>query len=66
MGQAEVLQYLRENPGWHSPATIAEGIGAGPGNIRFLLRKLVRTNDVEKKVENGKKARLYRIYISRM
>ena len=60
MGQADVLRWLEEHPGWHSPDAIAEGIGVNASTARLLMRKLSRQRVVEKSAVNGRSAFVYR------
>jgi len=61
MGQADILVWLEEHPGWHTVLDIAEDLGCDQSNVRLLMRKLMRTKDVDCKVINGKVKRLYRM-----
>ncbi len=68
MGFSVALDYLRDNPGYHSVEEIADAIGADitrrsvDGNLRYYLSKKVgtfldtRLGDVK---DNGRPARLY-------
>lgn len=61
MGQADLLAWLEGHPGWHTIQDIALDTGRDYSNVGLLIRKLLRTRDIECKIINGKVKRLYRM-----
>lgn len=63
MGQADLLVWLEEHPGWHTVAIIAESVGRDASNVRRILGKLRKNGDVECKKADGAmwKSKLYRV-----
>jgi hypothetical protein len=61
MGQADVLEWLKENLGWHSAEDISQHVDLSVHSIRASLKVLKRDHAVEWRMgDNGQKARLYR------
>lgn len=61
MGQADVLNWLEANPGWHSVEEVMEVIGTTQRNAAWrILRMLKRNREIESRIFEGEKCSLYR------
>ena len=55
MGQADILAWLEEHPGWHEPSSLASSLDIQEANIRRILRILKRNREIEvQRVAKGK------------
>lgn len=65
MGQAEVLKFLEENPGWHDTKAIAIALEkvSNYKAVEKSLKILKKNHEVEWKLIDGKHSRLYRFLL---
>ena len=65
MGQAEVLKFLEENPGWHPTKSISEALSNRMCHeaTEVALKILKKNREVEWKMADDKKSRLYRFLL---
>lgn len=61
MGQADILVWFHEHPGWHTVGDVAQDLGRTAWNIRKIMQKLRRNQDLECKSTDGKAAKIYRV-----
>jgi len=61
MGQADVLKWLKDRPGWHTNTEMAQAMDKDLSGLQRLLVKLVRNKEikVERPGKNGKFRYMY-------
>ena len=61
MGQADLLKWFEDHPGWHDVCNVAKVTGKHPSNIRKILVKLRQYGDLECRNVEGSNAKIYRV-----
>lgn len=61
MGQADILHWFEEHPGWHSVYELAQDVGRHSANVRKLVAKLNRNGDLECRKVEGSLKMIYRV-----
>jgi hypothetical protein len=58
MGQVDIIAWMEEHPGWKTIAVLSIETGRDPANLRKLLAKMHRNQDVER-MKTGFQGRAY-------
>lgn len=61
MGQADILQWFEDHPGWHTIRELAEDVDRSATNVRKIASKLERNGDLECRRVEGSLALIYRV-----
>lgn len=60
MGQADVVAWLQENPGWHPTAEVVAALGQGYKGVQVALSRAAMWRDIEHRRDKSRKGKEWR------